>query len=114
MNIDPEEAMIITKNASIEFDDQPSEGFEGIKRFAYEDIGGLKYELQQIRMMIELPLRHPTLFQKFGIEPPKGVILYGPTGTGKTLIAKAIAIEGGAHFISINGPEFISKYYGES
>jgi transitional endoplasmic reticulum ATPase len=114
VEIDPEEAVIITKNTSIEFSDKPAAGFEGIKRFSYEDIGGLKDELQRLRETIELPLRHPELFQKLGIEPPKGVLLYGPPGTGKTLIAKAVASESGAHFISIAGPEVISKYYGES
>jgi transitional endoplasmic reticulum ATPase len=114
MEIEPEEAVIITKNTTIEFSDKPAAGFEGIKRFSYEDIGGLKDELQRLRETIELPLRHPELFQKLGIEPPKGVLLYGPPGTGKTLIAKAVASESGAHFISIAGPEVISKYYGES
>jgi transitional endoplasmic reticulum ATPase len=114
VEIEPEEAVIITKNTSIEFSDKPAVGFEGIKRFSYEDIGGLKDELQRLRETIELPLRHPELFQKLGIEPPKGVLLYGPPGTGKTLIAKAVASESGAHFISIAGPEVISKYYGES
>ncbi len=114
MEIEPEEAVIITKNTEIEFSDKPALGFEGIKRFSYEDIGGLKDELQRLRETIELPLRHPELFQKLGIEPPKGVLLYGPPGTGKTLIAKAVASESGAHFISIAGPEVISKYYGES
>jgi transitional endoplasmic reticulum ATPase len=114
MEIEPEEAVIITKNTEIEFSDKPAVGFEGIKRFSYEDIGGLKDELQRLRETIELPLRHPELFQKLGIEPPKGVLLYGPPGTGKTLIAKAVASESGAHFISIAGPEVISKYYGES
>jgi transitional endoplasmic reticulum ATPase len=114
MELEPEEAVIITKNTSIEFSDKPAAGFEGIKRFSYEDIGGLKDELQRLRETIELPLRHPELFQKLGIEPPKGVLLYGPPGTGKTLIAKAVASESGAHFISIAGPEVISKYYGES
>ncbi|MDQ1279536.1 MAG: transitional endoplasmic reticulum ATPase [Thermoproteota archaeon] len=80
----------------------------------YEDIGGLKNELQRIRETIELPLKHPELFKHVGIEPPKGVLLYGPPGTGKTLIAKAVANEAGAHFTSINGPEIMSKYYGES
>jgi transitional endoplasmic reticulum ATPase len=114
VEIEPEEAVIITKNTSIEFSDKPAAGFEGIKRFSYEDIGGLKDELQRLRETIELPLRHPELFQKLGIEPPKGVLLYGPPGTGKTLIAKAVANESGAHFIPIAGPEIISKYYGES
>jgi transitional endoplasmic reticulum ATPase len=114
VEVEPEEAVIITKNTSIEFSDKPAAGFEGIKRFSYEDIGGLKDELQRLRETIELPLRHPELFQKLGIEPPKGVLLYGPPGTGKTLIAKAVASESGAHFISIAGPEVISKYYGES
>ncbi|MFA4860769.1 CDC48 family AAA ATPase [Methanoregula sp.] len=114
VEVEPEEAVIITKNTSIEFSDKPAAGFEGVKRFSYEDIGGLKDELQRLRETIELPLRHPELFQKLGIEPPKGVLLYGPPGTGKTLIAKAVASESGAHFISIAGPEVISKYYGES
>ena len=114
VEVEPEEAVIITKNTQIEFSDKPVAGFDGIKRFSYEDIGGLKDELQRLRETIELPLRHPELFQKLGIEPPKGVLLYGPPGTGKTLIAKAVASESGAHFISIAGPEVISKYYGES
>jgi transitional endoplasmic reticulum ATPase len=114
VEVEPEEAVIITKNTAIEFSDKPAAGFEGIKRFSYEDIGGLKDELQRLRETIELPLRHPELFQKLGIEPPKGVLLYGPPGTGKTLIAKAVASESGAHFIHIAGPEVISKYYGES
>ncbi len=114
VEVEPEEAVIITKNTAIEFSEKPAAGFEGIKRFSYEDIGGLKDELQRLRETIELPLRHPELFQKLGIEPPKGVLLYGPPGTGKTLIAKAVASESGAHFISIAGPEVISKYYGES
>ena len=80
----------------------------------YEDIGGLKDAIQKIREMIELPLKHPEVFEKLGIEPPKGVLLYGPPGTGKTLLAKAVANEANAHFIAINGPEIMSKYYGES
>jgi transitional endoplasmic reticulum ATPase len=80
----------------------------------YEDIGGLKEELQRVREMIELPLKHPELFDRLGIEPPKGVLLHGPPGTGKTLIAKAVANESGANFIAINGPEVMSKWYGES
>ncbi|MCC6029042.1 MAG: CDC48 family AAA ATPase [Candidatus Korarchaeum sp.] len=80
----------------------------------YEDIGGLKDAIQRIREMVELPLRHPELFRHLGIDPPKGVLLYGPPGTGKTLLAKAVANESNAHFISISGPEIMSKYYGES
>ncbi|MFB6094839.1 MAG: AAA family ATPase, partial [Halodesulfurarchaeum sp.] len=80
----------------------------------YEDVGGLDEELDQVREMIELPMRHPELFQALGIEPPKGVLLHGPPGTGKTLIAKAVANEIDAHFRTISGPEIMSKYYGES
>ena len=80
----------------------------------YEDIGGLHEQIQRIREMIELPLRYPELFQKLGIEPPKGVLLYGPPGCGKTLLAKAVATEAEANFILINGPEIMNKYYGES
>jgi len=112
--VEPENAVIITRNTKIEFSEKPAAGFEGIRRISYEDIGGLKDELQRVRETIELPMRHPEIFRKLGIEPPKGVLLYGPPGTGKTLIAKAVASESGAHFISIAGPEVISKYYGES
>ncbi|MGI0067237.1 MAG: CDC48 family AAA ATPase, partial [Thermoplasmata archaeon] len=83
-------------------------------RVSYEDIGGLREKLGRVREMIELPLKHPELFDRLAISPPKGVLLYGPPGTGKTLIAKAVANEAGAHFIGIQGPEIISKYYGES
>src|SRR5918996_3068773 len=81
---------------------------------AYEDIGGLRDEIQRVREMIELPLRHPEIFEKLGIEAPKGVLLHGPPGTGKTLLAKAVANESNSHFISISGPEIMSKFYGES
>ncbi len=80
----------------------------------YEDIGGLHEQIQRIREMIELPLRYPELFQKLGIEPPKGVLLYGPPGCGKTLLAKAVATEAEANFVLVNGPEIMNKYYGES
>jgi transitional endoplasmic reticulum ATPase len=80
----------------------------------YEDIGGMRDVIQKVREMIELPLRHPELFERLGVEPPKGVLLYGPPGTGKTLLAKAVANESGANFISISGPEVMSKWYGES
>lgn len=80
----------------------------------YEDIGGLHREIRRIREMIELPLRYPEVFERLGIDPPKGVLLHGPPGTGKTLIARAVAHETNAHFIHINGPEIIAKYYGEA
>ena len=83
-------------------------------QIAYEDIGGLGTQLQKVREMIALPLKHPILFRRLGIDPPKGVLLHGPPGTGKTMIAKAVASETNAHFTSINGPEIISKYYGEA
>ena len=86
----------------------------GMHIVAYEDIGGLKDEIQKVREMIELPLRHPEIFEKLGIEAPKGVLLFGPPGTGKTLLAKAVANESNSHFISISGPEIMSKFYGES
>ena len=85
-----------------------------IPRVTYEDIGDLEEAKQKIREMIELPLKHPELFRRLGIEPPKGVLLHGPPGCGKTLLAKAVANESGAHFIAINGPEIMSKFYGES
>ena len=85
-----------------------------VSSIMYEDIGGLGDQLQKVREMIELPLKHPILFRRLGIDPPKGVLLHGPPGTGKTMIAKAVANETNAHFTSINGPEIISKYYGES
>src|ERR687891_1346377 len=81
---------------------------------AYEDIGGLKDEIQKGREMIEIPLRHPEIFEKLGIEAPKGGLFHGPPGTGKTLLAKAVANESNSHFISISGPEIMSKFYGES
>ena len=85
-----------------------------IDRITYEDVGGIKNEVQKVREMIELPLRHPELFDKIGIEAPKGVLLHGPPGTGKTLLAKAVANETNANFYSIGGPEIMSKFYGES
>jgi transitional endoplasmic reticulum ATPase len=85
-----------------------------LTRISYEDIGGLRNEVQKVREMIELPLRHPEIFERIGIEAPKGVLLYGPPGTGKTLLAKAVANETNANFYSISGPEIMSKFYGES
>ena len=100
---------IVIKDEAIDDDDVGQS--QGI---TYEDIGGIGTQLLKVREMIELPLKHPELFRRLGIDPPKGVLLHGPPGTGKTMIAKAVATETNAHFTSINGPEIISKYYGES
>ena len=93
---------------------EPTPEGKGLPRTTYEDIGGLHEEIQRVREMVELPLRHPELFQRLGIEPPKGVLLHGPPGCGKTLLARAVANESEANFFSINGPEIMSKFYGES
>ncbi len=116
VKVDPAGAIIIGENTEIELRDKPVRGYEQVKTtgITYEDIGGLKDEVQRVREMIELPMKHPELFQQLGIEPPKGVLLHGPPGTGKTLLAKAVANECGAEFFSIAGPEIMSKYYGES
>jgi len=108
-------AVFITQDTEIHIADKPqAEKAAKIPRVSYEDIGGLDGEIARVREMIELPLRHPEIFDKLGIEAPKGVLLHGPPGTGKTLLAKAVASETFAHFISISGPEIMSKYYGES
>tara|TARA_B100000586_G_scaffold68694_1_gene47922 strand:- start:1024 stop:3249 length:2226 start_codon:yes stop_codon:yes gene_type:complete len=100
---------IIIKEDAVDQEEQ-----DLVHTISYEDIGGIGDQLQKVREMIELPLKHPILFRRLGIDPPRGVLLHGPPGTGKTLIAKAVASETKAHFTSINGPEIISKYYGES
>jgi len=87
---------------------------KAIPTVTYEDIGGMRGVIQKVREMIELPLRHPELFERLGVEPPKGVLLHGPPGTGKTLLARAVANESGANFISLSGPEIMSKWYGQS
>jgi len=111
----PKGVLVIKENTEITVKEEPVEEYiSETGRVTYEDIGGLKDELQKVREMIELPLKHPEMFERLGIKPPKGVLLYGPPGTGKTLIAKAVANESGANFYLINGPEIMSKYYGES
>jgi len=93
---------------------EPAPEGKGLPHTTYEDVGGLHEEIQRVREMVELPLRHPELFQRLGIDPPKGVLLHGPPGCGKTLLARAVANESEANFFSINGPEIMSKFYGES
>jgi transitional endoplasmic reticulum ATPase len=107
------DAVLITQRTIFAISEK-GETLRGVPQVTYEDIGGLKDEIQKVREMIELPLRHPEIFEKLGVEAPKGVLLYGPPGTGKTLLAKAVANESNAHFISISGPEIMSKFYGES
>ena len=108
------DAVVVITQKTVFHIAEKGETLRGMPQVAYEDIGGLKEEIQKVREMIELPLRHPEIFEKLGIEAPKGVLLYGPPGTGKTLLAKAVANETNAHFISISGPEIMSKFYGES
>jgi transitional endoplasmic reticulum ATPase len=104
----------ITETTHVQVLSEPTPEKKGIPIVTYEDIGGLHEEIQRIREMVELPLRHPELFQRLGIEPPRGVFLYGPPGCGKTLLAKAVANESDANFYVISGPEIMSKFYGES
>jgi len=107
------DAVLVTQKTSFHIAEK-GETLRGVPQVTYEDIGGIRNEIKKVREMIELPLRHPEIFVKLGIEAPKGVMLYGPPGTGKTLLAKAVANESNAHFISISGPEIMSKFYGES
>jgi transitional endoplasmic reticulum ATPase len=109
------QALIVGDGTRIEISDKVAkEAPRGVQRVTYEDIGGLRDEIQKVREMIELPLRHPELFVRLGVEAPKGVLLHGPPGSGKTLLAKAVANESNANFTTIGGPEIMSKFYGES
>ncbi len=111
----PKDAVIVTENTQVTFEAEAKEiEEENVLEVSYEDIGGLSEEIKKIREMVELPLKHPEVFERLGVEPPKGVLLHGPPGTGKTLLAKAVANETNSHFISINGPEIMSKFYGQS
>ena len=110
----PSKPVIVTENTIFKLGPMTKAIDSTIPRITYDELGGLKNEVQKIREMVELPMRHPELFEKIGVEAPKGVLLYGPPGTGKTLLAKAVAGETNAHFISISGPEIMGKYYGES
>ena len=108
------DAVIMSPNTEVKINDKPSSKSGDIPKVSYEDIGGLGDEVRKVREMIELPLKHPELFKRLGVEAPKGVLLHGPPGTGKTMLAKAVAGETSSNFISIGGPAVMSKFYGES
>ncbi len=112
--VSPKGSVIVVPSTRIIVSDSPYAGDLKVTGVSYEDIGGLKNETELIREMVELPMKHPEVFQKLGVGAPKGVLLTGPPGTGKTLLAKAVATETDASFFSIAGPEIVSKYYGES
>ncbi|MBI2656222.1 CDC48 family AAA ATPase [Candidatus Woesearchaeota archaeon] len=115
VDTNPKQAVIILDSTEIEFRSEAVEiEEERVPDITYEDVGGLEDEIKKVREMVELPLKHPEIFERLGIEAPKGVLLHGPPGTGKTLLAKAVANETNSHFILINGPEIMSKYYGQS
>ncbi len=116
VNTDPKGTVRITRATEVELLPQATKPLEEdkIPEVTYEDLGGLHEEVKKVRELIELPLKHPELFERLGIEPPRGILLHGPPGTGKTLLAKAVANESGARFLVINGPEVMSKFYGES
>jgi len=114
VNTRPNGIVKIAPTTEISIMSEPVPELEMPSRTTYEDIGGLEEEIRRIREMVELPLRHPEIFQRLGIDPPKGVLLHGPPGCGKTLLARAVANESEANFYAINGPEIMSKFYGES
>ena len=113
-NTKPSKPVIVTEKTIFKLGSLTKAVDASVPRITYDELGGLKSEVQKIREMVELPMRHPELFDKIGVEAPKGVLLYGPPGTGKTLLAKAVAGETNAHFISLSGPEIMGKHYGES
>jgi len=115
VSTNPAQPCVINENTEVILNSKAVDtAEEAVPDVTYEDIGGLTDEVKKIREMVELPLKHPEIFEKLGIEPPKGVIMHGPPGTGKTLLAKAVANESEANFILLNGPEIMSKFYGES
>lgn len=115
VNTNPGQPVIITENTEVTLSPKAVDiSDEKIPEITYEDIGGLSDEIKKIRELVEIPLKHPEIFERLGIEPPKGILLHGPPGTGKTLLAKAVANESEANFILLNGPEIMSKFYGES
>ena len=115
VSTNPNQPVIITENTEVTLNPKAVEmSDERIPEITYEDIGGLTEEIRKIRELVEIPLKHPEIFERLGIEPPKGILLHGPTGTGKTLLAQAVANESEANFVLLNGPEIMSKFYGES
>ena len=108
------DAVMMTATTEVKINEKPAAGNGEIPQVSYDDIGGLDEEIRKIREMVELPLRHPELFKRLGVEAPKGVLLHGPPGTGKTMLAKAVAGETSSNFTYIGGPEIVSKFYGES
>ncbi len=110
----PSKPVLVTENTIFKLGSMTKAVDSSVPRITYDELGGLKNEVQKIREMVELPMRHPEVFAHIGVEAPKGVLLYGPPGTGKTLLAKAVAGETNAHFISLSGPEIMGKHYGES
>lgn len=110
----PQVPVVITENTEVIVKNEPLKELENVPSVTYDDVGGLQNILQKVREIVELPLRHPELFERLGIEPPKGVLIHGPPGTGKTLVAKAVANESDANFFHIGGPEVVSKFVGES
>lgn len=113
-NTSPKGIVSINDTTDVSVQLKPVISEKKLPKITYEDIGGLQKEIEKIRELVELPMKHPKLFKKLGIEPPKGVLLYGPPGTGKTLLAKAVASEVDANFVILNGPEIVSKWYGQS
>jgi transitional endoplasmic reticulum ATPase len=114
VSTDPDGIVTVGEKTEVSIIEEAPKDLRMLPRVTYEDIGGLSEEIKRVREMIELPMKHPELFARLGIDPPKGVLLHGPPGTGKTLLAKAVANESGVNFVSIAGPEIMSKFYGES
>jgi transitional endoplasmic reticulum ATPase len=110
----PQGPVMINEETEVKINKEPIKEIKNVPNITYDDVGGLKDTIQKVREMIELPLRHPEIFERLGIDPPKGILLYGAPGTGKTLLAKAVANESDANFFYVGGPEIISKYVGES
>ena len=113
-SIKPAGTVVVQHSTILAIAEKPTGDVVGAAQVTYEEIGGLSDEIQRIREMVELPMKHPEIFKRLGIDPPRGLILHGPPGTGKTLLAKAVASESEANFVHINGPEIMSKFYGES